>query len=263
MLVVSSAPPGFPPLSAPSSLFSGPPPAVSSSSSSPLSPAAPVLAPPSSPFFSSAPPALSGFVAPGWGSSLALSVGSPLVPGPQPSLFRPFTVSDTPLIFSASALAPLSSASFSSAAGPSGLASTASGSTSGHAGFPPQPGPSSYIPPRSDSSAAPSAPLSRRLRILLTIPSCLSLRILKRPVLRLRILRLRCLLRCPTPFALRYAACTNIWWTSSLRLLRLLALSLRSSLPLRRLHISQCILRGLRESALLSLRLTPASRPAR
>ena len=99
------------------------------------------------------------------------------------------------------------------------------------------------------------------------IPLRLVLRILKRPVLQLRILRLRCLLRCPTSFALRYAACTNMWWTSSRRLrarrrlLRLLALSLRSSLPLRRLLISLCFLRGLRESALLSLRLTPASRP--
>ena len=53
--VVSSASPGFPPLSAPSSLFSGPPPRVSSTSS--LPPAAPVLAPPSSSLFSSAPPA--------------------------------------------------------------------------------------------------------------------------------------------------------------------------------------------------------------
>ena len=144
--VVSSAPPGFPPLSA-LSLFSGPLPAVSSSSSSSssssLPPAAPLLAPPSSSFSSSAP--LSGFVAPGWGSAPAVSVGHPLAPGPQSSLFCPFTVSDPPLLSSAAASAPLGSASFSSAAGPSGLASAASGSASGQAGFAPQPGPSSSL----------------------------------------------------------------------------------------------------------------------
>ena len=163
--VVSSAPPGFPPLSAPSSLFSGPPPPVSSTSS--LPPAAPVLAPPSSSLFSLAPPAFSSFVAPGLGSYLGVSVAPPLAPGPQPSLFRPFTVPDPPLFSSASASAPLGSAPISSAAGPSGfvsaacpsgLASAASGSASGHAGFPPQPGPSSYVLPHSDSSVAPSAP---------------------------------------------------------------------------------------------------------
>ena len=71
-------------------------------------------------------------------------------------------------------------------------------------------------------------------------------------------MRLQCLLHCPTLLALRYAACTSIWWTSSCRLrarrrlLRLLALSLRSSLPLLRLLISLSFLHGLRESALLS-----------
>ena len=110
--VVSSAPPGFPPLSAPSSLFSEPPPAFSllclqlllCSLRLPL---------PSLPY-------LSGFVAPGWGSTLVASMGPPLVPGPQPSSFRPSTVSDPPLLSSASSSAPLSSASISSAAGPSG-----------------------------------------------------------------------------------------------------------------------------------------------
>ena len=154
--VVSSALPGFPPLSAPSSLFSVPPPAVSSASS--LPPAAPVLAPPSSSLLSLAPPALSGFVAPGLGSSPAVSVVPQLAPGPQPSLFRPFTVSDPPFISSTSTSAPLRSSSLSSAASPSGFASAASGSVSGHAGFPPQPGPSLYLPPQSDSSTAPSAP---------------------------------------------------------------------------------------------------------
>ena len=159
--VVSSAPPGFLPLSAPSSLFSEPPPAVSSSS---LPPAAPMLAPPSSSFSSSAPPPLSGFMAPGWGSTPAASMGPPLVPGPQPSLFRPLRFL-TQLLSSASASAPLSSAA------------------SGHAGFPPQPGPSSYIPPWSDSSAAPSAPhpLSLPLHILLTVPSRLGLQIPRSP----------------------------------------------------------------------------------
>ena len=77
----------------------------------------------------------------------------------------PFTVSDSQLLSSASASAPLSSAA------------------SGHAGFPPQPGPSSYIPPWSDSSAAPSAPhpLSLRLRIHLTVPSRLGLQIPRPP----------------------------------------------------------------------------------
>ena len=107
----------------------------------------PLLAPPSS----SLAPSLSGFVAPGWGSAPAVSMGHPLAPGPQLSLFRPFTVSDPPLLSSASA-------SFSSAAGPLGFASAASGSASGHAGFTPQPGPSSSLPPQSDSSATPSAP---------------------------------------------------------------------------------------------------------
>ena len=121
--VVSFAPPGFPPLCAPSSLFSVHPPAFSSTSS--LPPAAPLLAPPFSSLFSLAPPALSDFVAPGLDSSPAVSVVPPLAPGPQPSLFHPFTVSDPPLISSASALAPLSSASLSSAVGPSGFASSA------------------------------------------------------------------------------------------------------------------------------------------
>ena len=97
-------------------------------------------------------------MAPGWGSAPAVSVGHPLAPGPQPSLFRPFTVSDPPLLSSESASAPLGSALFSSAGGPFGFASAASDSTSGHAGFAPQPCPSSSLPPRSDSSAAPSAP---------------------------------------------------------------------------------------------------------
>ena len=154
--VVASAPPGFPPLSAPSSLFSVPPPAVSSASS--LPPAPPVLAPPSSSLFSLASPALSALVAPALGSSLAVSGVPPLPPGPQAFLFRPFTVSDPPLLSSAYASAPLSSASVGSAAGPSGFASAASGSASGRAGFPPQPGRSTYIPPQSCSSVAPSTP---------------------------------------------------------------------------------------------------------
>ena len=154
--VVASAPSGFPPLLR--LLSSVPPSAVFSASA--LPPAPPVLAPHSSSFFSSAPPALSALVAPALGSYPAFSGVPPLPQGPQPSLFRPFTVSDPPLLSSASVSAPLSSASLGSAAGPSGFASAAFGSASGHAGFPPQPGPSSYIPPPSGSSAAPSTPLS-------------------------------------------------------------------------------------------------------
>ena len=92
------------------------------------------------------------------GLSPAVSVVPQLPPGPQPSLFRPFMVSDPPLLSSASTSAPLSSASLGSAAGPSGVASAASGSTYGHAGFPPQPGPPPAIPPPSSDSAAPLAP---------------------------------------------------------------------------------------------------------
>ena len=124
------------------------PPASTSSS---LPPAAPLLAPPST-ASSSSDPSLAGFAAPGWASAPTVQVG------PPPSLFRPFTVSDPPLLSSVSASAPLASASFGSAAGPSGFASAASGSASGHAGFVPQPGPSSSLPPRSEVSAAPSAP---------------------------------------------------------------------------------------------------------
>ena len=90
-----------------------------------------------------------------------VSAVSQLPTGPQLSLFRPFTVSDPPLLSSASASAPLSSASLGSTAGPSGFASAASGSAFGHTGFAPQPGPSSGFPPLSGDSATLSAqPLS-------------------------------------------------------------------------------------------------------
>ena len=151
---VSSAPLGFPPLSTPSSsLFSLPPASASSSS---LPPAAPLLALPTA-SSSSSDPSLAGFVASVWGSAPAIPVGPLLAPGPQPSLFRPFMVSDPPLI-SASASAPLGSALFGSATGSSGFVSAASGSASGRAGFAPQPGPLWSLPPRSESSVAPSAP---------------------------------------------------------------------------------------------------------
>ena len=101
--VVSSAPPGFPPLSAPSSSMFFVPPASASSSS--LPPAAPLLALPTA--SSSSDPSLAGFAAPSWGSAPTVPVGPPLAPGPQPSLFRPFMVSDPPLLSSASACAPL------------------------------------------------------------------------------------------------------------------------------------------------------------
>ena len=93
--VVSSAPPGFPPLSAPSSLLSVPPPAVSTAPS--LPPAAPVLALPSSSLFSLAPSALSDLISPALGSSPAVSVVPPLPPGPQPSLLRYLTLRCSPL----------------------------------------------------------------------------------------------------------------------------------------------------------------------
>ena len=153
--VVSSAPPGFPPLSAPSSsLFSV---LLASAAASSLPPAAPLLAPPTA-SSSSSDPSLAGFVAPVWGSAPVVPVGPPLAPGPQPSLFCPFTVPEPPLISSVSASAPLGSVSFGSAAGPPGFVSTASGSKSGRAGFTLQPGPSSSLPPSSEGSAAPSAP---------------------------------------------------------------------------------------------------------
>ena len=120
----------------------------------------------------------------------------------------------------------------------------------------------------------PQLPLAPRLAMQASLLSLvhhhpfLRTPIALRPLLPLLSQQLR-ILHCPTPFTLRYryVACTNIWWTSSRRLrarrrlLHLLTLSLRSSLPLRRLLISLCFLRGLRESALLSLRLIPASRP--
>ena len=67
-------------------------------------------------------------------------------------------MSDPPLLSSASASAPLSSALPGSAAGTSGFVSAASGSAFGHTGFAPQPGPSSDFPPFSGASATPSAP---------------------------------------------------------------------------------------------------------
>ena len=254
--VVSSAPPGFPPLSAPSSLFSGPPPAVSSSTSS-MPPAAPVLAPPSSSFFSSAPPVLSGFVAPGWGSSPAVSVVPPLAPGPQPSLFRPFTVSDPPLISAASASAPLSSTLISSAAGPSGFASAASGSASGHAGFPPQHGPSSYIPLQSDSSAAPSAPPLSPFAYPPDNPFAPGFADPEASSSAAPV---------PPPLSDSIRAEVRHMYQYLVDLFPQAAGSSQAPPPLRALFeefslrhllISQCILCGSRESALLSLRLTP------
>ena len=153
--VVSCAPQGFPPLSAPSSLLSVPPPAVSASPS--LPPGVSVLTLPSSSLLSLAASALSDMSAPALGSSTVVLAVPQLPPGPQPSLFRPFTVSDPPLLSSVSASASLSSASLGSATGPSGFASAASGSSFSHTGFAPQPDPSAF-PPFSGDSATPSAP---------------------------------------------------------------------------------------------------------
>ena len=111
-------------------------------------------------------------------------------------------------------------------------------------------------------------PLLRLCRLSLTlqmIPLLLVLPIRRLQVLWSRILRLLCLHRFTTPFALRSGACTNIWLTSSRwlrvrRRLRLLpARSLRTSLLHRRLLTNLCTLRGLRWSAPLSLRPTPVS----
>ena len=156
--VVSSALPGFPPLSAPSSLLSVPPPAVSASPPLPLDVS--MLPTPSS-SLSPAPSALFGLSAPALGSSPVVLVVSQLPPGPQPYPFRPFTVSDPPLLSFASASAQLSSVSHGSTAGPSGFPSTASSSVFGQAGFASQPGPSSAFPPLSSNSVTPSAPLLR------------------------------------------------------------------------------------------------------
>ena len=143
---VFSAPPGFPPLSAPSSSLFSVPHAPSSS----LAPAAPLLAPPSSSSWGSS---VSGVVAAGVGAAPAVPVGAPLAPDPPPSLFRPFAVPEPASVSLASAPAPLGSAPFDSTAGPSGFASAA-----GPSGFAAAPGPSSAVPPRSDASAGPSAP---------------------------------------------------------------------------------------------------------
>ena len=149
---VSSAPPGFPLLLAPSSLFS-----VHTAPSSSLAPAAPLLAPPSS-SSSSWGTSVSGVAAAGVGAAPAVPVIAPLAPDPQPSLFRPFAVPEPASVSLASVSAPLGSAPFGSAAGPSGFASTASGSASGPSGFAPAPGPSLAVPLRSGASAGPSAP---------------------------------------------------------------------------------------------------------
>ena len=155
-LVLSPAPPGFPPLSAPSALLSVPPPAVFSSPSLPQG--ASVISPPSSSLLSSAPSELTVLSATALDSSPVVSEIPRLPPGPQPSLLHPFTVSDPAALSSASASAPFGSAPLGSAAGPSGFASAASGSAFGHAGFTSQPGPSSAFPLLSGDSATPSAP---------------------------------------------------------------------------------------------------------
>ena len=146
--VLALAPPGFPPLSAPSALLSVPPPAVSSVSPT-VPPGVSVLSPPASSLLPSAP-ALD--------SSPVVSEIPRLPTGPPPSLLHPFPVSDPPVLSAASALPPFSSVPLGSAAGPSGFASPASGSAFGHAGSAPQPGPSSAFPPLSGASATSSAP---------------------------------------------------------------------------------------------------------
>ena len=194
-VVVSSAPPGFPPLSAPSSFLFSVRPAPSSS----LAPAAPLLAPPSS-SSSSWVPSVSGITAAGVGAAPAVPVGAPLAPDPQPSLFRPFVIPEPASVSLASASAPLGSAPFGFAAGPSGFASAASGS-----GFAPAPGASSAVPLRVLLLC-----LCRPSLILWMIPLLLVLLIWRLRVLRSRILRLRCLCWLKTSFALRSGACMSI-----------------------------------------------------
>ena len=156
--VLALAPPGFPPLSAPSALLSVPPPAVSSSVSPSVPPGVSVLSPPASSLLPSAPFAWPVFSAPALDSSPVVSEIPRLPTGPPPSLLHPFPVSDPPVLSAASALPPFSSVPLGSAACPFGFASPASGSAFGHAGSAPQPGPSSAFPPLSGASASPSAP---------------------------------------------------------------------------------------------------------
>ena len=237
--VLAPAPPGFPPLSAPSALLSVPPPAVSSSVSLSLPPSVSVFSPPASSLLSSAPVALPVLSAPALDSSPVVSEIPRLPTGPPPSLLHPFPVSDPPVWSAASALPPFSSAPLGSAAGPSGFASASSGSAFGHAGSASQPFLRCLVPLR-----LPPLHLSPSLITVLMILLLLGLVILTLPVLRLRILRLRFLHLCLTPLALRYGVFTSIWSISSrsLRVLRrllfLLVLFSRSSLLLHRLLIS-------------------------
>ena len=157
--VLPPAPPGFPPLSAPSALLSVPPPAVPSSSVSPSQPpSVSVLSPPTSSLLPSAPFAWPVSSAPSLGSSPVFSDASRLPSGLLPPLLHPDPVSGPPVLSAASALPPFCSALLGSTAGPSGFASSSAGSTFGLAGSAPQPGPSSAFPPLSGASAAPSAP---------------------------------------------------------------------------------------------------------
>ena len=117
--VVAPAPPGFPPLSAPSALLSVPPPAVPPSSVSPSQPpGVSVLSPSASSLLSLAPFA--------WPVSSAHALGSFLVVLGFHGCLRVLTllccalspVSDPPVLSAASALPPFCSAPLGSAAGP-------------------------------------------------------------------------------------------------------------------------------------------------
>ena len=153
--VVAPAPPGFPPLSAPSALLSVPPPAVPPPCAPPSRPpGVSVLSPSASSLLSLAPFA--------WPVSSAHALGSfPVVWGFHGCL-RVLTllcctlspVSDPPVLSADSALPPFCSAPLRVP----GLASSSTGSTFGPDGSAPQPGPSSAFPPLSGASATPSAP---------------------------------------------------------------------------------------------------------
>ena len=198
---VSSAPPGFPPLSAASSSLFSVPPAPSSS----LAPAAPSLAPPSS-SSSSWSPSVSGSTAAGVGAAPAVPVRTPLAPDPPLPLFRLFAVPEPASVSLASASAPLSLAPLRvPRASPP---------------FPLAPLPTLQasllllaLRRRCLRGLVPMRFLLLRLRrpllILRTILLLLVLPIRRLQLLRFRILRLRCLRRYRNPSALRSGLCIN------------------------------------------------------
>ena len=153
--VVAQAPPGFPPLSAPSVLLSVPPPAVPPSSVSPSRPpGVSVLSPSASSLLSLR------------GLSLPLMLWAPFWWfGDSTVAFGSSHFSVAPFLLSLTLrCCPLPQLSLCSALlrwAPLlvlGFASSSTGSTFGPDGSAPQPGPSSAFPPLSGASTTPSAP---------------------------------------------------------------------------------------------------------